>query len=71
MAGRDRLPLPEALQLLEREVVAGQVEAAVLEDAGMAGREDEAVAVRPLRIGRVVPKEPGPGEVRHGRRSHR
>src|SRR6185437_5456899 len=41
VAGRDRLPLTEALQLLEREVVAGQMEERVLEDAGMARREDE------------------------------
>ena len=58
MAGRARLPLAEALQLLEREVVAGEVERGVLEDAGVAGREDEAVAVRPVRVRRVVAQHP-------------
>jgi hypothetical protein len=55
MAGRDRAPLPEALQLLEREVVAGQVQRGVLEDARVAGGEDEAVAVGPLRVRGRVP----------------
>ena len=46
-----RLPLAEALQLLERQVVAGEVERRVLEDARMPGAEDEPVAVRPVRAG--------------------
>src|SRR5205085_12121927 len=54
MTGRDRLPLPEALELLERQVVAGQVEAGVLEDAGAAGGEDEMVAILPVRVRRDV-----------------
>ena len=49
MAGRRRLPLAEALQLLEREVVAGEVQRRVLEHARVAGAEDEAVAVGPVR----------------------
>ena len=53
----DRLPLAEALQLLERQVVAGEVERGVLEDAGVAGGEDEAVAVLPVRVGRAVPHD--------------
>ena len=54
VTGRQRLPLAEPLQLLERVVVAGEMQRAVLEDARVPGREDEAVAVRPLRIRRVV-----------------
>ena len=46
MAGRPRAPLPELLQVVEREVVAGEVQRRVLEDAGVPGGEDEAVAVR-------------------------
>src|SRR5204862_6730104 len=46
MAGRLRLPLPEALQLLEGEVVAGEVERRVLEDARVPGAQDDAVPVR-------------------------
>ena len=54
MAGRARPPLAEPLQLLEREVVAGEMERRVLEDAGVAGGEDEPVAVRPVGVRRVV-----------------
>ena len=79
MPGRARLPLAEALQLLEREVVAGEVQRRVLEDAGVAGGEDEPVAVRPVRVGRVVPHHArgrgrrraarGPSRCPDGRRS--
>ena len=54
MAGRERAPLAELLQLLERQVVAREVERGVLEDARVAGGEDEAVAVGPVRIRGVV-----------------
>ena len=71
MARRLRLPLPEPLQLLEREVVAGEVQRRVLEDAGVTGAEDEAVAVRPLRIRRVVVHHVRVEEVRERRERHR
>ena len=71
MAGRLRAPLAEALELLEREVVAGEMERGVLEDAGVAGREDEAVAVRPVRVGRVVPHHPPVEQVGERRKRHR
>src|SRR5438270_10714597 len=71
MPRRERLPLAEALQLLEREVVAREVEGRVLEDAGVAGREDEPVAVGPVRVRRVVihdlrVEEVGERRERHG-----
>src|SRR2546428_275430 len=56
VARRDRLPLAEALQLLERQVVARQVERAVLQDARVPGGEDEPVAVLPVRVRRAVPQ---------------
>ena len=71
MPGRPRLPLAEALQLLEREVVAGQVEDGVLEHRRVAGREDEAVAVRPARVGRVVPQHAPVEHVGQRRERHR
>ena len=71
MARRLRLPLPEALQLLEREVVAGEVQRRVLEDARVAGAEDEAVAVGPLRVRRVVVHHLRVEEVRERRERHR
>ena len=40
----------EVLQLLDREIVAGEVQPAVEEHRAVAGGEDEAVAVEPLRV---------------------
>jgi hypothetical protein len=57
MARRLRAPLAEALELVERQVVAGQVQQRVEQRRGVPGREHEAVAVRPCRVGRVVPEE--------------
>ena len=68
--GRARAELAEALQLVERQVVAGQVEQRVEEHAGVPGGEDEAVAVEPVRPRRGVAEEPRPQHVGHGRRAH-
>jgi hypothetical protein len=65
-----RAPLPELLQVVERQVVAGQVQRGVLEDAGVAGREHEPVPIRPRRVGRVVPHELRVEEVRDRREGH-
>ena len=72
MTGGAALPLAELLEVLEGEPVAGQVKHGVLQDAGVAGREDEAVAVRPCGVGGVVAHDAGPQHVgercqRHGR----
>ena len=48
MTGAKAVNLPEPLQVLQRQVVAGQVEQAVKHRAGVAGRKDEPVAVRPV-----------------------
>ena len=45
-----RAPLPELLELVEREVVAGEVQHRVEEHRRVARGEHEAVAVRPLRV---------------------
>ena len=50
VARRAATPLPELLQVVDREVVAGEVQRGVLQDAGVAGGEHEAVAVGPLRV---------------------
>ena len=60
VAGRARAPLPERLEVVQREVVAGQVEERVEEHRGVAGRQDEAVAIRPVRVGRRVAQEARP-----------
>ena len=54
VAGRARLPLAERLDVVELEAVAGEVQHRVLQDRGVAVGEHEAVAVGPVRIGRIV-----------------
>ena len=69
--GRARAPLAELLEVLEREVVAGQVQQRVLQHAGVAGAEHEAVAVGPLRVGRVGAQEALEDRVGQRRERHR
>ncbi len=68
---RLRAPLPEALQLLDRQAVAEQVQQRVQHRRGVARGEHEAVAVRPRRVGRVVAEEAAPQHVRHRGRAQR
>ena len=70
VARRLRPPLPERLQIVDRQVVAGQVQRGVLEDAGVARRQHEPVAVRPVRVARVVPHILVVEQVRDGREGH-
>jgi hypothetical protein len=64
-------PLPKLLQLLHRQVVAGQVEQRVEQHRGVAAGEDEAVAVWPGWMGRSVLEMPGPEQPGRGRQGHR
>ena len=54
MSRRQRTPLAKLLQVFERDVIARQMQRRVLEDADVAGRQDKAVAPRPMRLLRVV-----------------
>ena len=56
------------LQLLDRQVVAGQVQQRVEQHRAVAVRQHEAVAVRPVRVGRVVAQVAAPQ--RHGDLGH-
>ena len=58
MAGGARTELAEMLDLVERDVgIAGEIEQRIEQHRAMAGRQHEAVAIRPLRIRRVVFQE--------------
>jgi hypothetical protein len=59
-----------ALDLLQGEVVAGQVQETVEEHGAVAGGEHEAVPVEPVGARRVVLQEAAPELVGHGRRPH-
>jgi hypothetical protein len=60
MTGRHRLELSKALDLFHRQGVAAQVEERILKHRPVAVREDEAIAVRPSRVGRIVAQMPVP-----------
>jgi hypothetical protein len=63
--------LPEAPQVVERQVVAGEVEQRVLEHRAVPVGKHEAVAVGPCRVRRVVAQELAPedfGDLRHAHR---
>ena len=68
---RHRAELAEALQLLDRQVVAGEVQQRVEQHRAVAVREHEAVAVGPLRVGRVVAQVPVPERDRDLGHAHR
>ena len=55
MAGGPRAELAEALDLVDRHVlVAGEIEQRIKQHRAVAGRQHEAVAVRPVRLLRIV-----------------
>ena len=64
-------PLAEALQLVQRQVVAGQVQQRVEQHAAVPGGQHEPVAAGPVRVRRVVSQVARPEDVRHRRRAHR
>ena len=68
---RPRAPLPELLEILERDVVPREVQGRVLEDAGVPRGEDEAVAPGPVRLRRIVTHLLGVEQVRDGGERHR
>ena len=65
------MQLPEVPQLLHRQVVAGQMQQRVLQHRAVAVGKHEAVAIEPVRIGRVVRKVPTPQRDRNLRHAHR
>ena len=54
MAGRLAAPLAELLDVVERQVVARQVQQAVKQHAAVAGGKNKAVAIGPARLARIV-----------------
>src|SRR5438445_2058049 len=64
-------PLAELLQVLERQVVSGEVEDRVQQDAGVAGREHEAVAPEPVGVRGTVTEGSWPKEAWWRREAHR
>ena len=65
------LPLPETLQLFQGQVVAGQMQHRVEQHRTMACAEHKTVAVKPLRMRRVVAHHARPQRQRRHRHPHR
>ena len=65
------MQLPEPAQLVERQVITGEMQQRVLQHRPMAIREHETIAFGPVRIGGVVPQVARPqrnGDLRHPHR---
>ncbi len=71
VARRARAPLAELFEVRDAEVVAGEMKQRVLQHAGVARAEDEAVTVGPLRVVRVGAQEALEDRVGEGRERHR
>src|SRR5688572_23459848 len=54
MPRRSAAPLTELLDIVEREIVPGEMQQSIEQHRSVSGREHEAVAIEPRRIPRVV-----------------
>ena len=70
MSGSFAPQLAELLEVVEGQVVAGQMEHGVLQGAGVAVGQDEAVAVVPLGVGGGVVHHLRPEQVGHRGAAH-
>src|SRR5580704_5348633 len=71
MPGRSAAELAKLLDVVERDLVAGEIEDAVEQHRAVSGREHEAIAPEPLRIFRIVTHEARVEQVGGGRHPHR
>src|SRR5437868_2542239 len=70
MPGRFAAPLPKTLKLLERQIIASEIEQTIEQHRTVTCRKYESVPVEPLRILRIKFEELGPQCKGHGRRAH-
>ncbi len=70
VAGRARAPLAEGLDVIQGQVVPGQVKQRIEQHGSVPSREHEAVAIRPLGVARIVLEVPLPQHIGHGRSPH-
>ena len=71
MPGRSAAELAKMLDVVERDLVAGEIKQAVQQHRAVACREHEAVAPEPFRILRIVAHEPRVEQVADGSHAHR
>src|SRR5438105_10790183 len=56
MPGALRIPLAEALQLIQRQIVSREMQHGIKQHGSMPGGKHKAIPVRPLRIAGIVPQ---------------
>ena len=71
MSGRLAAELAERFKVVEREIEPVKVQQRVQQRRPVSGAEDEAIAIEPVRIGRVEAQVVFPKRVRHRRSSER
>ena len=71
VAWRQRFPLAEFFQFVQRQAVAEGMQHRIKQRRTMTGRKDEPVAVDPGRLGRVMFHETVPQYISHRRRTER
>ena len=71
VAGCAAAPLAEVLDLLQRQVIAGQVKQRIQEHGAVPGAEYKAVAIGPGRVARVEAHMSHPQRISHRRGAHR
>ena len=71
MARSPAAPLAKMFDVLEREIITGEVQKTVQQHTAVTCRKDEPIAVGPQRLLLIVPKKASPKHVRHWRRAHR
>ena len=67
MPRRLAAPLAELFDVVQREIVAGQVQEAIKQHRTVSGREHEPIAITPVRIARIVFEQARPQHVSHRR----
>ena len=68
---RSASPLPELTDLLERQIVAGQMQRRIQQHGRVSARQYDAIAIRPVRIGGIVFEVSRPQRIGEGRERHR
>jgi hypothetical protein len=71
VARRDAAKLTEILDVIERNVVARQMEQRIKEHRTMPARKDEAVTSHPFRVAGIMAQVTRPQSESHGRGAHR
>ncbi len=71
VARRQRAPLAKLLDLVERNIIASEVQQAIQQHRPMPGRQDKAVSIKPPGVFRIMLQETCPQDIGERGRAHR